>query len=153
MHDVTVARLQSTRVQTPLSPLFKMYGNVLRESLSVDSQNIPCATLKRRGSWIISVNLCISLFGPDLQQSRCFAGRRMWCESWTRPTWASPTETVPSFVLLPQVQYSCSVAMAFRTDTLRHRQLGTTACLACWAMGTNELKYCTVRKYILYWAV
>ncbi len=32
--------------------------NELRESLSVvDSQNIPCATLKRRGSWIISVYL------------------------------------------------------------------------------------------------
>jgi hypothetical protein len=40
MQDVTVARLQSTRVQTP--PSFK--HNVLRESLSVDSQNIPCAT-------------------------------------------------------------------------------------------------------------
>jgi hypothetical protein len=41
--DVTVARLQS---------------------LSVDSQNIPCATLKRRGSWIISIYmyLCTYLF-------------------------------------------------------------------------------------------
>ncbi len=44
MQDVTVARQQSTRVQTP--PSFKC--NVLRESLSVDSQNIPSATLK---SW------------------------------------------------------------------------------------------------------
>jgi hypothetical protein len=35
-----------------------MYCNVLRESLSVDSQNIPCATLKRRG---VLDNLCISL--------------------------------------------------------------------------------------------
>jgi hypothetical protein len=34
-------------------PSFKC--NVLRESLSVDSQNIPCATLKRRESWVISV--------------------------------------------------------------------------------------------------
>jgi hypothetical protein len=29
--------------------------NVLREGLSEDSQNIPCATLKRRGSWVIRV--------------------------------------------------------------------------------------------------
>jgi hypothetical protein len=36
MQDVTVARLQSTRVQTSLSPSFKC--NVLRESLSVDSK-------------------------------------------------------------------------------------------------------------------
>ncbi len=39
MQDVTVARIQSTRVQTPSSspPYFKC--NVLRESLSVDGQN------------------------------------------------------------------------------------------------------------------
>ncbi len=37
MQDVTVARLQRTRVQTPISSLFKC--NVLRENLSVDSQN------------------------------------------------------------------------------------------------------------------
>jgi hypothetical protein len=54
MQDITVARL-STRVRTSLSPSFKC--NVLRESLSVDSQNIPCATLKRRGVWVISVYL------------------------------------------------------------------------------------------------
>jgi hypothetical protein len=52
MQNITVARLQSTRVQNPLSPSFRF--NVLRESLSVDSQNIPCAALKRRGSWVIS---------------------------------------------------------------------------------------------------
>jgi hypothetical protein len=57
MQDVTVARLQSIRVPTPLSPSFKC--NVLRESFSVDSQNIPCATLKKRGPWIISVYLCL----------------------------------------------------------------------------------------------
>ncbi len=57
MQDITVAMLQSTRVQTPLSPPpFKC--NVLRESLSVDGQKIPCATLKRRGSWVISLYLC-----------------------------------------------------------------------------------------------
>jgi hypothetical protein len=62
MQDVTVARLQNTRVQTPLSTLFKMYRNVLRESLSVGRQNIPCATLKRRGSsWVISVCLWSNL--------------------------------------------------------------------------------------------
>jgi hypothetical protein len=47
MQDITIARRQSTRVQTPLSPSFKC--NVLRESLSVGSQNIPCAALKRGG--------------------------------------------------------------------------------------------------------
>ncbi len=45
MQDVTVAKLQSTRVQTPPSPSINC--NVLRESLSVDSQNIPCAPQKR----------------------------------------------------------------------------------------------------------
>jgi hypothetical protein len=54
MQDITVARLQSTRVPTPPRS-FKC--NVLRESHSVDSQNIPCATLNKRGSWVISVNL------------------------------------------------------------------------------------------------
>ncbi len=39
----------------PSPPSFKC--NVLRESLSVDSQNIPCATLKRGGSWVTSVYL------------------------------------------------------------------------------------------------
>ncbi len=57
MQHVTVARLQSATVQTLLSPSFKC--NVLLESLSVDSQNIPCATLKRRGSWVISIYLCL----------------------------------------------------------------------------------------------
>ncbi len=55
MQDGIVARLQSTRVQEyklPSPPFFKC--NVLRESLSVDSQNIPCAILKRMGSWVIS---------------------------------------------------------------------------------------------------
>jgi hypothetical protein len=42
-------------VQTPPPPPFKC--DVLRESLSVDSQNVPCATLKRRGSWVTSVYL------------------------------------------------------------------------------------------------
>ncbi len=41
---------------SPPPPSFKC--NVLRESLSVDSQNIPCATLKRRG---VVGNLRISL--------------------------------------------------------------------------------------------
>jgi hypothetical protein len=56
LQDVTVARLQSTGVQTPFSPSNKC--TVLRESLSEDIQNIPCATLNRRGSWLISIYLC-----------------------------------------------------------------------------------------------
>ncbi len=44
-------RVQEYRL--PSRPSFKC--NVLRESLSVDSQNIPCATLNRRGSWVLSV--------------------------------------------------------------------------------------------------
>jgi hypothetical protein len=57
MQDNTVARLQSTvqEYRLPSSPSIKF--NVLRESLSEDSQNIPCATLKSRGSWVISVYL------------------------------------------------------------------------------------------------
>ncbi len=42
-------------------PSFKC--NLLCESLSVVSQSIPCATLKRRGSWVPG-NLCISLVVP-----------------------------------------------------------------------------------------
>jgi hypothetical protein len=45
MQDFTVARLQEFRLPSP--PSIKC--NVLRESLSEYSQNIPCATLKRRG--------------------------------------------------------------------------------------------------------
>jgi hypothetical protein len=58
MQDNTVAKLLSTRVQTPFS-LNVMYGTVLRESLSDDSQNILCATLKRKG---VVGNLCMYLF-------------------------------------------------------------------------------------------
>ncbi len=50
--------LQDYRVQEyrlPSPPFFKCI--VLRESLSVDSQNIPCAILKRKKWWIISVYL------------------------------------------------------------------------------------------------
>jgi hypothetical protein len=39
----------------PFSPSIKC--NVLRESLSCDCQNIPCAKLKRRGSWVIPIYL------------------------------------------------------------------------------------------------
>jgi hypothetical protein len=52
------SRLQDYRVQEyrlPSPPSIKC--NVLREIFSVDSQNNPCATLKRRGSRVISVYL------------------------------------------------------------------------------------------------
>jgi hypothetical protein len=54
MQDSNVARLQEFRL--PSSPSIKC--NVLRGSLSEDSQNIPCTTLKRRG---VLGNLCISM--------------------------------------------------------------------------------------------
>jgi hypothetical protein len=56
MQDVTVARLRvyKSTDSLPSPPSFRC--NVLRESLSVDSQNIPCATLKG-----VVGNLCISL--------------------------------------------------------------------------------------------
>jgi hypothetical protein len=60
MQDNTVARLQEYRLPSPPS----MKCSVLRESLSVDSQNIPCGTLKRRGSWVISTYISISLCRP-----------------------------------------------------------------------------------------
>jgi hypothetical protein len=44
--QLTDYRVQEYRLPSP--PSFK--SNVLRESLSVESQNIPCATLK--GSWL-----------------------------------------------------------------------------------------------------
>ncbi len=49
-------RLQDYRVQE-YRLIFPPYikCNVLRESLSEDSQNIPCATLKKKGSWVISL--------------------------------------------------------------------------------------------------
>ncbi len=46
-----VPRVQEYRLPSPLS----IKCNVLRESLSEDGQNIPCATLKSRGSWVISI--------------------------------------------------------------------------------------------------
>jgi hypothetical protein len=55
IQDVPVARLQSTEYRLISPPSFRCI--VLRESLSVDSQNIPCATLKRRWSWVFSVYL------------------------------------------------------------------------------------------------
>ncbi len=76
------AKLQSTRVQTPLFPVLKMYrGNVLRESHFLDSQNIPCATLKRRGSWVISIHISLvriilSLF--SLFVVNCMSKFIMW---------------------------------------------------------------------------
>jgi hypothetical protein len=57
MQDNRVARLQSARVQTPLSPSIKCNDNVLRENLSEDSQNIPCETLKRKGSRVVFIYL------------------------------------------------------------------------------------------------
>ncbi len=53
MQDVTVARLQSTRVQTPAS--FKC--NVLRESLSVDSQNHRDTYLEQQETEIIETEV------------------------------------------------------------------------------------------------
>ncbi len=62
MQDVTVARLQRVQeYRLPSPPSFKC--NVLRESLSVDSQNIPCATLKRGG------RVCISLVSANIFHS------------------------------------------------------------------------------------
>ncbi len=63
--------------------------------------------------------------------------------------------------LVTLINYSCWVwvctftfsAMVHRSDQrhlLRDRRRGTTACPACWAMGTNEVKKCTVRKKVLY---
>jgi hypothetical protein len=45
--DITVAGLQSIRVQSSLSPPLLNVLYCVR--VSVDSQNIPCATLKKRG--------------------------------------------------------------------------------------------------------
>jgi hypothetical protein len=50
MQDITVAGVQEHRLPSHTS----IKINVLREILIRDRQNIPCATLKRRGPWIIS---------------------------------------------------------------------------------------------------
>ncbi len=52
LHDY---RVQEYRLPSPLS----IKCNVLRESLSEDSQNIPRVARKRRGSWVVHVHhLC-----------------------------------------------------------------------------------------------
>ncbi len=68
MKDFTAVRLQSTKkYRLPSPPSVKC--NVLRESLCEESQNIPCATLKRRGSWFISIHfwLCPWLKACNLE--------------------------------------------------------------------------------------
>jgi hypothetical protein len=37
----------------------------------------------------------------------------------------------------------------YQRHRLIDRRRGTTACTACWAMGTNDVKYCMVRKYVV----
>jgi hypothetical protein len=66
MQDVTVAGLQEYRLPSP--PSFKC-THVLRVSLFMDSQNVPCATLKRRGSWVISI--CLRNFVTGLFFNIC----------------------------------------------------------------------------------
>ncbi len=56
-------RVQEYRLPSP--PSIKC--NVPRESLSKNSQNIPCATFKKRGSW---GNLYISLDGMDSSRTK-----------------------------------------------------------------------------------
>ncbi len=88
MQDITVAGLQSTRVQTPLSPPPSLKCNVLRGSLSVDIQNIPCATLKKG----VGGNLCISLHGPTYPVAARTPGPASWpqgCCTWMESTPAS----------------------------------------------------------------
>ncbi len=52
-HGCKITDYKSTN--SPLPPSIKC--SVLRESLSEDSQNLPCAAQKRRGSWVISIHL------------------------------------------------------------------------------------------------
>ncbi len=60
MQDVTVTRLQSTRVQTTDSLLPSLLNVMYCVKVSLWTvKNIPCATLKRKGSWVISVYLLI----------------------------------------------------------------------------------------------
>ncbi len=68
--DVTVARLQSIQgYKLPSPPSVKW--NVLRESLSVDSQNIPCSTLRRMGPVIfISLVNCLDSSLVSLSQGQ-----------------------------------------------------------------------------------
>ncbi len=80
MQDVSV---QDYRVQdSPLHPFFNC--NVLRESLSVDSENNPCATLKRTGSWVISVYLCVGWMSRIIYL----------CDFHLRPVWLFPREPI-----------------------------------------------------------
>ncbi len=57
MHHAGRHSCKIKEYRLPSPPSFKC--NVLRESLSVDSQNIYCTTVKRRDSWVISVYLCL----------------------------------------------------------------------------------------------
>jgi hypothetical protein len=67
MQANTVARLQSTEYRLPSPPSIKC--NVLRKSLFEDSQNIPCATLKRRVSWGISMLYHVCLWFLRMKKS------------------------------------------------------------------------------------
>jgi hypothetical protein len=52
---------KTTEYKSTDSPPPSMKCNVLLESLSEDSQNIPCATLKSRGSRVLSIYLCMKI--------------------------------------------------------------------------------------------
>jgi len=56
MQDITVARLQSKEYRLPFPPILNVMYCV-RDSLWTVKIFLACATLKRRGSWIISVYL------------------------------------------------------------------------------------------------
>ncbi len=102
MKDNTGARLQSTRVQTPLSPSIKCNANVLRENLSEDSQNIPCETLQRKGSRVVFIYLRekqiyipkiklgsgLFLLNPDyLAITKIRIQMQQPCSTYVFPTW------------------------------------------------------------------
>jgi hypothetical protein len=100
MQDVIVARLQGTGEQIPFSLSIKC--NDLRENLSEYSQNIPCATLKRRWPWVISIHLwykdsqqsekslCLDWLGKSARQRgwdwRVPTRRVSCCTSWRNAT-------------------------------------------------------------------
>jgi hypothetical protein len=71
MQNNKVARLYRVQEYRLFSP-HSSKCNVLLKNLSENSQNIPYATLKRRGFWLISVYLCIKgTESPDAFLKAC----------------------------------------------------------------------------------
>ncbi len=123
------SQLQDYRVQEwrlPSPPSFKC--NVLRESLSVDSQNIPCATLERRGSW---GSLNISVRTPIYRYVE--RDRKIHDIFWNKRQ--SPMHKEKQRKNNPRISFLDLLAQGFRGNwvpVLESHSLGLFLSIHCW---------------------